>query len=77
MAMGLRVNNVLDKLSLKYCGIDGEGSKYIQEILANIHSKLRSLKLQGIYGNIKATRWEIKVCIRSLEQLNTINPFRR
>ena len=30
LTLGLRVNNELDKLSLKYCGIDGEGSKYIQ-----------------------------------------------
>lgn len=47
LTVGLRTNNALDKLSLKYCGIDGQGAKYIQEILANIGSKLRSLKLQG------------------------------
>ena len=68
---------MLDKLSLKYCGIDGEGSKYIQEILANIHSKLRSLKLQGRYVGIKATRWETKVCFKFSEQSSTTNPSRR
>jgi len=47
LAVGLRSNNSLDKLSLKYCGIDGEGAKYLQDILANIKTRLRSLKLQG------------------------------
>lgn len=47
LVLGLRQNNAIDKLSLKYCGIDAEGARYIQEILANIHTKLRSLKLQG------------------------------
>lgn len=52
LTLGLRTNNAIDKLSLKYCGIDGEGAKYIQEILANISTKLRSLKLQGTYIGI-------------------------
>ena len=30
LVIGLRQNNTIDKLSLKYCGIDGEGAKYIQ-----------------------------------------------
>jgi len=41
----LRQNKILDKLSLKYCGINEQGAKYLQEILANIGSRLRSLKL--------------------------------
>lgn len=44
---GLRQHSALDKLSLKYCGIDEKGIRPIQEILANINSQLRSLKLQG------------------------------
>jgi hypothetical protein len=50
LTLGLRSNCVLDKLSLKYCGIDGEGARYIQDVLANIGSRLRSLKLQGSGG---------------------------
>jgi len=30
LALALRVNNTLEKLSLNYCGISKEGSKYIQ-----------------------------------------------
>jgi len=45
LAIGLRQNKILDKLSLKYCGINEQGAKYLQEILANIGSRLRSLKL--------------------------------
>lgn len=64
LTLGLRTNNVLDKLSLKYCGIDGEGAKYIQEILANINSRLRSLKLQGRCILFQGINWVMRVCIR-------------
>ena len=47
LAHGLRQNDRLEKLSLCYCNIPTEGVKYIQEILANLDSKLRTLKLQG------------------------------
>jgi Ran GTPase-activating protein (RanGAP) involved in mRNA processing and transport len=30
LAVGLRQNHVLDKLSLKYCGINGQGAMYVQ-----------------------------------------------
>jgi|JI6StandDraft_1071083.scaffolds.fasta_scaffold25571_6 Ran GTPase-activating protein (RanGAP) involved in mRNA processing and transport len=44
---GLSKNSTIEKLSLKYCKIDQFGSKYLQDILANINSKLKSIKLQG------------------------------
>ncbi len=44
---GLATNRTLEKLSLKYCGIDSEGAKSIQRVLASIESKLEGLKLQG------------------------------
>lgn len=47
LSIGLRTNPHLTKLSLKYCGIDEGGIKYLQLILANIHSKIRSIKIQG------------------------------
>ena len=47
LSVGLRTNPFVTKLSLKYCGIDAKGVKYLQDILANIHSKIRSIKLQG------------------------------
>ena len=49
LTFGLRTIDCLDKLSLKYCNIDKTGAKWIQEIIANINSKLRSLKLTGIF----------------------------
>ena len=47
LAGGLRANDRIEKISLNYCHIDRQGAKYIQEILANLNSKLRTLKLQG------------------------------
>jgi len=47
LTQGLASNCVLEKLSLCYCGINAEGAVYIQEILANINSKLQKLKIQG------------------------------
>jgi Ran GTPase-activating protein (RanGAP) involved in mRNA processing and transport len=47
LSVGLRQNSVIEKLSFNYCQIDSKGVKYIQEIMANINCKLRSLKLQG------------------------------
>ena len=47
MSNGLAINSSLEKLSVKYCQIDSYGIKYIQEMLANINSKMLSLKLQG------------------------------
>lgn len=44
---GLKQNDRIEKISLNYCNITKAGCKYIQEILANISSKLRTLKLQG------------------------------
>jgi hypothetical protein len=37
----------MEKLSLNYCGITSEGSKFIQQILSNINTKLYKLKLSG------------------------------
>ena len=47
LAQGLRSNDRVEKISLNYCHLDRESAKYIQEILANLNSKLRTLKLQG------------------------------
>ena len=47
LAEGLSQNNTLESLSLRYCDIDSDGSKSIQQILAYIESKLIKLKLQG------------------------------
>jgi Ran GTPase-activating protein (RanGAP) involved in mRNA processing and transport len=73
LALGLRTMQTLDKLSLKYCNIDKNGTRYIQEIIANINSKLRSLKLQGnplenegTYQVLKAVR----TCGESIEKIN-------
>lgn len=41
------MNNTLISLSLCYCGIDSDGSIYIQEMLAYFDTKLEKLKLQG------------------------------
>lgn len=46
------MNTVLENLSLNYCGIDAGGAKYLQQILANINSKLYKLKISGnMLGN--------------------------
>lgn len=47
MSGGLAINSSLEKLEIKYCQVDASGIKYIQEMLANINSKMASLKLQG------------------------------
>lgn len=47
LAVGLSKNSTIEKLSLKYCKIDQHGAKYLQEILANINTKMKSVKLQG------------------------------
>lgn len=47
MALGLRQNDTIEKVSFCYCNIPTAGAKFIQEILANLDSKLRTLKLQG------------------------------
>lgn len=47
ISKGLRVNSCITKLSLKQCGIDARGARHIQDILANISTQIRSLKLQG------------------------------
>ena len=44
---GLRQNETIEKISFNFCAIPPEGCKYIQDILANLNSKLRTLKLQG------------------------------
>ena len=55
LAMGLRIHPKIEKLSFNYCNLTVEGVKYIQEIIANIDCKLRTLKLQGNpLGNIGA-----------------------
>lgn len=41
------MNNTLESLALNYCGIEQDGAKYLQEILANVNSKLYKLKLVG------------------------------
>ena len=47
LSVGLRENSTIEKLSFNYCGIDARGIKYLQEIMANLGCKLRSLKVQG------------------------------
>jgi len=47
LTVGLSKNSSVEKLSLKYCKIDQHGARYLQEILANISSKIKSIKLQG------------------------------
>lgn len=47
LAEGLASNDTIEKLSLNYCGITAEGSKFLQQILSNINTKLYKLKLQG------------------------------
>lgn len=72
LSLGLRTNNIIDKLSLKYCGIDEEGARYIQEILANISTQLRSLKLQGNQmGN--SSVYQILRAVEHCDSLQKIN----
>ena len=73
MSIGLRQNSVVEKLSFNYCQIDAKGVKYIQEIMANINCKLRSLKLQGnplgnegAYEILRA----VSICGEKLEKFN-------
>ena len=40
LTQGLATNKILETLSLKYCGIDSEGAKPIQRIIACIDTKL-------------------------------------
>ena len=47
LAKGLAKNGVLKELSLKYCEIDEEGAKSLQQVLAYTKSDLKSLDLQG------------------------------
>ena len=47
LTVGLRQNSTIEKLSFNFCGITQEGVRYIQEILANIDCRLRTLKLMG------------------------------
>jgi Ran GTPase-activating protein (RanGAP) involved in mRNA processing and transport len=47
LTRGLAQNDTIEKLSLNYCGITADGSKFFQEILANINTKLYKLKLSG------------------------------
>lgn len=47
LAIGLRQNDKIEKLSFNFCGITQDGVKYIQEVLAHIKCKLRTLKLMG------------------------------
>lgn len=70
---GLRQNQTIEKVSFNFCGIPTEGCKYVQDILANLNSKLRTLKLQGnplgnegFYEIIRA----VDACGDKLEKLN-------
>ncbi|KAL4484974.1 hypothetical protein ABPG74_020151 [Tetrahymena malaccensis] len=47
LAAGLCMNSVLEKLSLNYCAITAEGSKYIQQILSFVNTNLKKLKMKG------------------------------
>jgi len=47
LARGLSKNSTLLVLSLAYCGIDKEGSKYLQQILAYVDTQLKMLDIQG------------------------------
>lgn len=47
LTVGLSKNSTIEKLSLKYCKLDEHSSRYLQDILANINTKMKSVKLQG------------------------------
>jgi hypothetical protein len=47
LAVGLAVNQVLQRLDLNYCGIDGEGGQYLFQILINCKSQLTTMELRG------------------------------
>jgi hypothetical protein len=47
LALSLKGYSNLTKLSLKYCGINQNGIPAIQQILAGMPTKIRSIKLQG------------------------------
>ncbi|CAD8102903.1 unnamed protein product [Paramecium primaurelia] len=47
LTKGLAMNNTLESLALNYCGIEADGARYLQDILANVNSKLYKLKLSG------------------------------
>lgn len=47
LASTLCSNGVLERLSLNYCNIESEGSKFLQEILGYCETSLWSLKLKG------------------------------
>lgn len=73
LSFGLRQNSKIEKLSFNFCGITGEGVKYIQEVLANINCKLRTLKMmgnplgnEGAYELLRA----VGSCGEHLEKLN-------
>jgi len=76
LALGLRQNAKVEKISFNFCGINKEGVKYIQEILANINCRLRTLKLmgnalenEGAYEVLRA----VNNCGNKLEKLNLAN----
>ena len=73
LSVGLRQNPTIEKLSFNFCGITSEGVRYIQEILANINCRLRTLKLMGnrlenngVYEVLRA----VNSCGDRLEKLN-------
>lgn len=72
LTYGLRTNSTLTKLSLKNCGIDEKGAFYLQEILANIKTKIRSLKLQGNNFRNKGI-YEILRAVDTNESLEKLN----
>ena len=47
LAQRLGINKLLSLLSLAYCGITAEGSKYLQEILIYQHSQIELVNLSG------------------------------
>mmetsp|Transcript_9178 Transcript_9178/g.9129 ORF Transcript_9178/g.9129 Transcript_9178/m.9129 type:complete len:281 (-) Transcript_9178:36-878(-) len=47
LSRGLRLNQTLFHLSLAFCGITGEGARYIMEIIINQQCNIKDLNLQG------------------------------
>lgn len=47
LVVGLRQNDKIEKLSFNFCGITKKGVRFIQQVLANIGCRLRTLKLMG------------------------------
>lgn len=48
LAKGLKLNSTLQRLSLRFCGIDERGGKAISDILSFQKSSIKSIDLEGM-----------------------------